>query len=192
MKPNALRALCGHIQPNSKTCIRYAYDESGLCYHHSPHTAQRRSRNASLAGRRGGKGRLSTKVARREIRDLRSVLKYLAAHTATGTLDLAIIKGPVHWHVDRTIDLVKNYVRLCELEMKLGMTEEESHRTDVLDAAMLRGAIEAQLSAVDTSADERTDDALDVVDKGDDHNEHHELLDSLPDGPIVSGKLWVE
>ncbi len=144
MKQAELKLLCGKVQPNGKVCTRTAYSESsgGLCYHHSPLTASRRRRYASRGGQRGGRGHLSTKVARREIRDLKRVCRFLAGHAATDTLEYAIPKGPVAWHVDKTLELVKNYIRLCELEIKFGMTEEESHRADVLDAEEIRRGIE--------------------------------------------------
>lgn len=165
MKQTELKLLCGQVQPNSKVCTRSAYDESGLCYHHSPHTADKRRRYASRGGQRGGRGHLSLRVARREISELKSLVKYLARHTATGTLDLAMIDGATVWNVEKTLELVKVYLQLCQMGIKLGMTEEDSHRLEVLDSEELREGVDAQLS---TNWDNETEDGEEEYETPDD------------------------
>lgn len=146
MRQTELKLLCGKVQPNSKVCNRSAYDESGLCYHHSPHTSGKRRRYASRGGQRGGRGHLSLRVARREIRELKSLVKYLAQHTATGTLDLTMIDRATVWNVEKTLELVKVYLQLCQTEIKFGMTEEDSHTLEVLDTEEIHVGIDTQLS----------------------------------------------
>ena len=68
------------------------------------------------------------RAARREIGELKKVVARLARLTATGMADdyLQYRRDDVA----DTLALMKGYIRLCELQMALGMTESEA-RADV-------------------------------------------------------------
>ncbi len=137
-----LRALCGFEQPNGRVCARTAYDTSGKCYHHSPLTAERRRKYASRGGHTGGPGRRNLRAARREIGELKRAVAYLARHTATGMA--AHLLGDRTRDVRDTIALTKEYIRLCELQMALGMNEAEARKgaAERLTADEVLGALE--------------------------------------------------
>ncbi len=121
-----LRALCGFEQPNGRVCARTAYDTSGKCYHHSPLTAERRRKYASRGGHTGGPGRRNLRAARREIGELKKAVARLARLTAAGRAE-AYLRYRVD-DVRDTIALVKGYIRLSELQIELGMNEDEARK----------------------------------------------------------------
>ncbi len=141
MCEKGLRAVCGFEQPNGRICTRAAYDTSGRCYHHSPLTTERRKKYATRGGHAGGPGRRNLRAARRELGELKRAVARLARLTATGTAE--------YFHDDRTRDvadtiaLVKGYIRLTELQVELGMNEDEARKdaAERLTAEEVLGAL---------------------------------------------------
>lgn len=138
MPEKGLKALCGHEQPNGRVCTRTAYDTSGKCYHHSPLTAERRRRYASRGGHMGGPGRRNLRAARREIGELKEALKRLAFLIAHGVGDSLIESRERD-----VLALTREYLRLTELQLKLGMDEAEARKdaAERLTADELLGAL---------------------------------------------------
>ncbi len=141
MPEKSLRAVCGHKQPNGRVCTRTAYDSSGKCWHHSPLTADRRRKYASRGGHTGGPGRRNLRAARREISELKYAVKRLAFLIAHGVGD-AFIESREH-DVRDVLALTKAYIRLSELQVELGMTEDEARKdaAERLTAEEVLGAL---------------------------------------------------
>ncbi len=81
---------------------------------------------AKRGGERGGPGRRNLRAARREIGELKKAVASLARLTATGHAD-----DYLRYRVDDvrdTLALVKGYIRLAELQIALGQTEEEARK----------------------------------------------------------------
>src|SRR5215216_7891774 len=78
-------AQCASITRNGARCKGVAIDSSDYCYAHSPKYAEERRRQASKGGRRGGRGRGSS----RELLDLKAQLQDLTDRVLAGELDRA-------------------------------------------------------------------------------------------------------
>ncbi len=88
--------------------------------------AERRKKYATRGGRAGGPGRRNLRAARREIGELKKAVARLARLTATGRADdyLQYRRDDVR----DTLALTKEYIRLCELQIELGMNEDEARK----------------------------------------------------------------
>ncbi len=130
--------------PSGRVCARTAYDESNRCYLHSPHTAARRRKYASMGGQRGGPGRRNLRAARREISELKGALKRLTVLVAYGVGD-SLIESRER-DIRDTLALVREYLRLSELGLKLGMTDREAREdaAERLTASELEAALEGE------------------------------------------------
>jgi hypothetical protein len=80
-----LLAQCNRIKADGTRCKAVAMDSSGLCYSHSPTTADKRQRNASKGGRTGGRGR--AKPGKGDIKEVKGWLLSLAADVKEGRLE---------------------------------------------------------------------------------------------------------
>ncbi len=110
--------------PSGRVCTRSAVDDTGKCWHHSERLAPQRQRWARKGGHTGGPGRKGLREARRELRALKKSVASLARICASG-------RGyEVHPYrrddVRDTLELTRQYVRLTELQMALGLTAEEA------------------------------------------------------------------
>src|SRR5215204_3162318 len=67
---------CGYIKPTGEACRALPMKGEGWCYVHHPHYQQRRRRDGSKGGKRGGRGRPVTELAalRVENADIRARL----------------------------------------------------------------------------------------------------------------------
>ncbi len=151
MPEKGLKAVCGQEQPNGRVCARGAFDSSGRCYLHSPQQAERRRKYASRGGHTGGPGRRNLRAARREIGELKEALKRLAFLIAHGVGD-SLIESRER-DVRDVLALTREYLRLTELQLKLGMDEAEA-RKDVAE----RLAADELLGALGDSRDETDPD----------------------------------
>ncbi len=143
MLEKSLKAICGYEQANGKVCARTEYDASSRCYHHSPLTAERRRKYATRGGHTGGPGKKNLRAARRELRDLKKAVARLARLTAYG-----VAADYLPYRVDDMKDthaLLKGYIRLCELEIEMGQTDEEARKdaAERLTADEVVAALEA-------------------------------------------------
>jgi len=82
-------AQCASITRNGARCKGVAIDGSDYCYAHSPKYAEERRRQASKGGRRGGRGRGSS----RELLGLKAQLQDLTDRVLAGELDRADAGG---------------------------------------------------------------------------------------------------
>ncbi len=142
MSEKALRAVCGATTQGGTPCTKYAFDASGKCWGHSEATKEKRVRYASMGGKRGGPGKRGLRAARREIRGLKKAVAHM---TRVSTLGIhADLRPGAQDAIDRTVSLARAYIRLCELEMKLGQTDEEARKDapDRLTAPELGAALE--------------------------------------------------
>ncbi len=140
MTGKGLRAVCGSTTQGGTPCTKYAYDASGKCWGHSEATKEKRQRYASMGGQRGGPGRRNLRASRREIRALKKAVAHM---TRISTLGIHVDLRPgARDAIDRTVSLARAYIRLCELEMKLGQTDEEARENERLDARELLDALE--------------------------------------------------
>jgi hypothetical protein len=77
-------ALCGGVRADGGRCRGVATSASGLCYSHDPDHEQDRRRAAQKGGRRGGRGRPTSELAR-----LRDRFEALADDVLTGRIERA-------------------------------------------------------------------------------------------------------
>ncbi len=125
-------SVCGFIKASGERCRAQAMKESQWCYVHDPALEEKRQRNNSKGGRRGGKGRPSTVIQRLQAR-----LEELAEMVLEGEVDqdLASTAGRL---LNYSGNQMKNFLaareaedleeRLAELEEALERQKGERHR----------------------------------------------------------------
>jgi hypothetical protein len=78
-------AKCSAITRNGARCRGIPIDASGLCHAHHPDRAEARRRAGSKGGKRGGRGRPSSELAR-----LQERFEELAEQVLTGKIDKGV------------------------------------------------------------------------------------------------------
>jgi hypothetical protein len=101
-------------------------DGSGLCYSHSPTTADKRQRNASKGGRIGGRGR--AKPGKGDIKEVKEWLLELAHKVEAGELEAK----------DGTAvsQILNIWLRGIETERKIREQEELAERLEALESVL--------------------------------------------------------
>ena len=124
-------AQCASITRNGARCKGVAIDGSDYCYAHSPKYTEERRRQASKGGRRGGRGRGSS----RDLLDLKAQLQDLTDRVLAGELDRA----------DAAVcgQLLNVKLRALEQERRWKETEELEDRLEALES-VLKGREKAQ------------------------------------------------
>ncbi len=118
-------SVCGFIKASGERCRAQAMKESQWCYVHDPALEEKRQRNNSKGGRRGGKGRPSTVIQRLQAR-----LEELAEMVLEGEVDqdLASTAGRL---LNYSGNQMKNFLAAREaedLEERLAELEEALER----------------------------------------------------------------
>jgi hypothetical protein len=118
---------CTAIKTNGERCKGVAIEGSEWCYQHCPTYAEKRKRNASKGGRRGGRGRPGPSG---ELHEVKAILKDLTNRVLMGELDKSIA----------TVAnlLLNSRLRAVELERKWKEIEELEGRLEALES-VLRG-----------------------------------------------------
>lgn len=119
-------ARCSRIKADGSRCKAVAMDSSGLCYSHSPNTADKRQRNASRGGKTGGRGR--AKQGSGDIKDVKGWLLELARRVEAGELEAK----------DGTAvsQILNIWLRGIETERKLKEQEELEERLESLERVL--------------------------------------------------------
>ncbi len=140
-------ARCAETKADGEACCSEAMRGEPWCYSHHPRYAGQRARTASKGGKIGGRGRSSR---RKEIAGVKKLTKLLIAARATNSLNLATAI-----HMPQIIELLRQYVKLCEIELRHMDAEERrngdqhSLNTDALaDALDDSGAVAKKLRAL--------------------------------------------
>jgi hypothetical protein len=108
---------CAGIKRDGARCTAIVAPSATYCYHHAPHRAQERRRNASRGGRSKGSGS--------EIVDLKRQLRELAAAVLSGKVeraDAAVVN-----------QILNTRARLIGLERKIREQEELKERLEALE-----------------------------------------------------------
>jgi hypothetical protein len=118
-------SVCGFIKASGERCRAQAMRESQWCYVHDPALEDKRRRNNSKGGRRGGKGRPSTVLQR-----LQQRLEDLAEQVLAGEVeqDLASTAGRL---LNFSGNQMKNFLAAREqeeLEERVAELEEALER----------------------------------------------------------------
>jgi hypothetical protein len=118
-----LLAQCNRIKADGTRCKAVAMDSSGLCYSHSPTTANKRQRNARKGGRTGGRGR-----GKGDIKEVKAWLLSLAQDVQEGRLEAK----------DGTAvsQILNIWLRGVEMERKLKEQEELAERLEALESVL--------------------------------------------------------
>jgi hypothetical protein len=126
-------SVCGFIKASGDRCRARAMKESQWCYVHDPALEEKRQRNNSKGGRRGGKGRPSTVLARLQTR-----LEELAEQVLAGEVeqDVASTAGRL---LNYSGTQMRNFLaareseeleeRVAELEEALERQKQEEKRS---------------------------------------------------------------
>jgi hypothetical protein len=111
---------CAGIKRDGGRCTVVVAPSETYCYHHAPHRAQERKRNASRGGRsKGGSS---------EIADLKAQLRKLASDVLAGEVgrsEAAVVN-----------QIINTRARLVELERKIREQEELEGRLDALESVL--------------------------------------------------------
>jgi hypothetical protein len=113
-------AQCAGIKRDGGRCTAAVAPGETYCYHHAPHRAQERKRNASRGGRsKGGSG---------EIADLKAQLRKLASDVLSGEVgrsEAAVVN-----------QILNTRARLIELERKIREQEVLEERLEALESVL--------------------------------------------------------
>ncbi len=120
-----MMARCAGIKRDGGRCTAVVATGETYCYHHAPHRAQERRRNASRGGRsKGGSS---------EITDLKAQLRKLAGDVLSGEVgrsEAAVVN-----------QIINTRARLIELERRIREQEVLEERLEALEGVLkARGA----------------------------------------------------
>ncbi|MBA2712412.1 MAG: hypothetical protein H0U55_02510 [Rubrobacteraceae bacterium] len=127
-------ARCAGFKPDDSPCERIVPASRGYCYSHDPDRADERRRNASRAGKRGGRGRPAA-----ELSALKRRLEELAEDVLEGRKNRqdAAVAGQLLNYAIRAVSVTLRARESEELEAKL---EELSEAFEQQQEARRRGA----------------------------------------------------
>jgi hypothetical protein len=112
--------VCTAIKATGERCKAGAISGSEWCWNHDPAHAEKRRRNGSRGGRRGGRGRPQA-----ELKDIKDRLSELADNVLGGTVDRA--------DAAVTSQILNVYLRALSTELKIKEQEELITRMENLE-----------------------------------------------------------
>jgi hypothetical protein len=116
-------AKCTAITRGGERCKGIAIHGSDYCHAHDPERADIRKRAASRGGRRGGRGRPTTELAR-----LQKRFEELAE---------GVLEGEIEQRVGATAGQLLNYARACVRDTLTAREHEEfAERLEAIEAAL--------------------------------------------------------
>jgi hypothetical protein len=116
---------CGFIKASGEACKALPMRGEGWCYVHHPHYEERRKRDGSKGGKRGGRGR--------PVVDIGHIKEQLS------DLYNSVLEGQVEPKVAAVAAQIANVrTRLVETEMKVREQQELEERLGALEEALER------------------------------------------------------
>src|SRR5918912_2859231 len=120
-------SICAAIKPNGARCKVRAMQGSQWCFNHHPDYSEKRQRNASKGGKRGGRGR-PAKSGAEGLRDIKDLLKSLTDDVLSGDVERATAIA--------ANQLLNTSLRAIELERRWKDIEELESRLEALEGVL--------------------------------------------------------
>ena len=118
---------CSATKPDGIRCTARAMKGSEWCFNHHPDNAEERRRNASKAGRRGGRGR-PAKAGVEGLQDIKNLLADLTASVLSRDTERATAIA--------ANQLLNTSLRAVELERRWKEIEELEGRLEALEGVL--------------------------------------------------------